>query len=267
MTVNSIELESDLDPLRRLALQDFSYSRINVFNTCNLRYFYSYILKEKEDFGNAALLGNIIHQALEYTLEDGEPISLKELIGNYTDAVSELDPNQNIPDNMIDDGIQMLKEFVDDHPSKVEVYAKELPFSFILGPARFNGFIDFVSVHPTHVRIRDYKSGRKEVPYKDIPTNLQLGIYALYMKELFPDKDIHAELYYLRSGKARGHRFTDDDLAAVKDVLLETVSGILKTENFVATTNERNCYWCDFGKNGVCATGNLRLNRRGPLKR
>jgi len=258
----NIELEKDVDPLHKLLLQDFSYSRINTYQQCPLRYYYSYIVKEEQDFGAAALLGNVIHQALELTLEDGEKINSFELFANYEAAFKELDPNNTIPSNMIEDGEKMLHEFLDDHPEEVEVYAKELPFSFVLGPARFNGFIDFVSVHPTYVRIRDYKSGKKEVPYKEVPTNLQLGIYALYMKELFPDKDIHAELYYLRKGKARGHRFTNDDVQQMKVKLLGIISEILTTENFVATPNENNCRWCDYATNGVCGTGALRVRRR-----
>jgi ATP-dependent helicase/DNAse subunit B len=259
-----IELEKDLDPLRSLALQDFSYSRLNTYKSCELQYFYSYILKEPQEFGAAATLGNILHEALEVTLEDGEPINLFELLQNYALAKKELDPNNLIPDTMITEGEVMLREYAEDHKGDIEVYAKELPFSFVLGPARFNGYIDFVSVHDTYVRIRDYKSGKREVTYENIPTDLQLGIYALYMKKLFPDKQIHAELYYLRKGKARGHRFTDDDLAAVESKLLDIVKTVLNKENFVATEVERTCYnLCSYGKNGVCPTGELRIRRRG----
>ncbi len=259
-----IQTEDELHGLNQLALQDFSYSRINTYQQCELQYFYSYVLKEPQDFGHAAKLGNIIHQALEVTLEHGEKISLADLLENYQLAKQDYDPNSEISDTMIEEGAEMLRDFVVDNPEEVDVYAKEMPFSFVLGRARFNGFIDYVSVHDTYVRIRDYKSGRKEVPYKDVPTNLQLGIYALWLKRLFPDKEIHAELYYMRTGKARGHRFTDDDLQAVENRLIEIVETILDKENFVATTNERNCWWCSYGKNGVCPTGKLRLDGRSP---
>lgn len=259
-----IEVEENLDPLVRLALQDFSYTRINTFKSCELQYFYSYILKEPQDFGAAALLGNVLHSALEITIENGEPISLSELLQNYALAKNELDPDELIPSDLVQDGEGMLRDYVDDHPGEIEVYAKELPFSFVLGPARFNGFIDFVSVHDTYVRIRDFKTGKREVTYENIPTDLQLGIYALAMKRLFPDKDIHAELYYLRKGKARGHRFSDDDLLAVESKLLDMVQAIVNKDNFVATENERICFnLCSYGKNETCPTGALRIRRRG----
>lgn len=261
-----IEDEADIDPLRRLALQDFSYSRLNTFEKCELQYFYSYIIKEPQDFGHAAKLGNIIHEALEYTIEHGEPINLSELLLNYKAAREDYDPDHEISEDMIQEGEVMLQDYVNDHPGPIDVYAKELPFSFVLGRARFNGFIDFIDYNETRVKIRDYKSGKKEVTYKELPTNLQLGIYALVAKKLFPDKDVEAELYYLRKGKARGHLFTDDDLKQVENRLLEMTNHILDKESFVATPNERECNWCTYAKNGVCPTGALRLRRRGPSK-
>jgi len=257
--------ETEVDPLNRLALQDFSYSRLNCFSECEARYFYSYVLREPMDFGNPALLGNIIHKALEITLEDGQQINLHELLQNYRDAVGELDPEANIPEGMLTDGEGMLIQYVDDHPGDMEFYAKELPFSFVLGPARFNGFIDLVSVYPTRVVIRDYKSGKQEITYKSTPDNLQLGIYSLIAKKMFPDKEVYAEVYYLRSGKAKGHLFTDDDLSKVEAKLLDQVTEVLNKTDFKTTANERACLWCSYAKNGVCPTGESRLRRRNLL--
>lgn len=46
----------DLDPLQKLALIDFSYSRIDTYQQCPSKYFYSYIKKEPRIFGEAAVL-------------------------------------------------------------------------------------------------------------------------------------------------------------------------------------------------------------------
>jgi len=260
-----IKREQDIDPLHRLVLQDFSYSRINTFSECEARYFYSYVLKEPADFGNPALLGNIIHKALEISLEDGEKINLRELLDNYSAAVGDYDPEKNIPDHMIADGELMLTQFVDMFPDKINLHSKELQFSFVLGPARFNGFIDFVAEDENRITIRDYKSGKQEVAYKNIQSNLQLGIYALAVKNLFPGKEIYAELYYLRTGKAKGHLFTEDDLSQVESILLDKVNEIVAKENFTTTSNERACRWCSYAKDGICPTGQLRLRRQNLL--
>lgn len=51
-----IKTINDLDPLQKLALIDFSYSRIDTYQQCPSKYFYSYIKKEPRSFGEAAVL-------------------------------------------------------------------------------------------------------------------------------------------------------------------------------------------------------------------
>jgi len=55
MTIAIKKLE-DLDPLQKLSLTEFSYSRIDTYKQCAAKYFYSYILKEPRLFGEAAVL-------------------------------------------------------------------------------------------------------------------------------------------------------------------------------------------------------------------
>lgn len=46
----------ELEPIQRLALVDFSYSRIDTYQQCPSKYFYTYIKKEPKIFGEAAVL-------------------------------------------------------------------------------------------------------------------------------------------------------------------------------------------------------------------
>lgn len=52
----SIKKISDLDPLQKLSLVDFSYSRIDTYKSCPSKYFYTYITKEPRGFAEAATL-------------------------------------------------------------------------------------------------------------------------------------------------------------------------------------------------------------------
>jgi hypothetical protein len=259
-----IKLEKDIHPLESLSLQDFSYSRLSTFIECSLKYYYSYIIKEPQEFGHAATLGNIIHKALEITIEDGQAIDLSELLMNYKAARFEYDHLNEIPDTMIENGEAMLRDYVVINSGEQKVFAKELAFSFVLNHARFNGYIDYVAVYEDYVHVRDYKSGAREVAAKNVPNDLQLGIYSLYMKYLYPDKDIYAELYYLKSGRLKGHRFSDDDLLAVESKLNDLSELVLTTDNFTPTADESKCNWCSYAKNGVCSIGQQRLRRRSP---
>jgi len=261
-----IEIESELDPLKNLALQDMSYSRISTFEWCELKYYFSYIMKFPQEYGPPAVLGNIIHKALEVTIEDGEEINAVELLQNYKAAIPEYDPDGNIPADMIQNGEDMLMDFVNTNTGEMSVYAKELPFSFALGRARVNGYIDFVDVPEEEtkpIHIIDYKTGKRQISYKETPTNIQLGIYSMFMKYLFPDRDIYSELYYTKNGSTRGHQFTSEDIAAVEVALTEKVEEILNTENFLPTPNEYNCKFCSYADDGTCSAGFKRLKKFG----
>lgn len=52
----AIKKIDELDPLQKLCLSDFSYSRIDTYKQCPSKYFYTYIKKEPKTFGEAAVL-------------------------------------------------------------------------------------------------------------------------------------------------------------------------------------------------------------------
>lgn len=135
-------------------------------------------------------------------------------------------------------------------------------FNFIIGSYKIIGFIDRVDIVGDRVNIIDYKTGKWEVAQKDVHNNLQLGIYALAMENIFPEKEIYAELYYLRSGKKKGHLFTKSDLSKIKVKLLEVINKIIEDKNFTPTNNVRTCSYCDHAASGACGTGVFRNRKR-----
>jgi RecB family exonuclease len=133
-----------------------------------------------------------------------------------------------------------------------------MAFSYVIGSFAVNGFIDRVDEYENRVEIIDYKTGKWEVAQKNIKDNLQLGIYALAASIAFPGKEIYAELYYLRSGKRKGHTFTLEDLERVKESIVDAGNTILNDSNFLPISNERICSFCDHAKSGACAVGVMR---------
>jgi len=78
---------------------------------------------------------------------------------------------------------------------------------------------------------------------------------------MYPDKEIYAELYYLRSGHRKGHIFTNDDLENVKLNIITIGNKIINDLNFLQTSNERACRMCDHAVSKTCATGASRLKK------
>jgi len=251
---------NELSDLEKLSLIDFSYSRIDTYNSCPAKYFYSYILKEPRSTNSAALLGNIVHSVLENTLENEKELNLEELQNEYNNNIISWDPDKIVSNELISVGKIILDNFYDENQdTKFNIIDKEMEFDFIIGSYRIRGFIDRVDLFGNRIYIIDYKTGKWEVALKDVATNLQLGIYALAISNVFPDKEVYAELYYLRSGKKKGHFFTDEDISVVKERLVKNIQKIINDNNFTPTTNTRICSYCEHAQSGICGVGKFRL--------
>lgn len=261
----------ELDDLQKLTLINMSYSRFDTYKTCAAKYFYTYIQKEDRVFGEAATLGNVVHEALENSTGQGE-LDLDHMRDMMQEAREKYDPDHQISDKLVKAGEIMLEEFHERHQddpffvAPENVIAQELPFDIIVGACRIIGYIDLVyKDHYGNVIVCDYKSGSWQVPDAEVPTNLQLGIYALALSQLYPEQEsFYAELYYLRDGKRKGHNFTTEDLERVCEEILSTYQDILTSveRGFIADAPPFKCkYLCDFGKNGVCGRGKYIIDR------
>ena len=263
METIAIKKFEDLSDLEKLGVVDFSYSRLDTYKQCPSKYFFSYITKEPRQFNPPAVLGNIVHEVLETTLEDGQSVDLNTLKTRYEEVFPEWDPDNIISQDLIQVGRVILDEFYDAHEGKkFNIYDKEMAFDFIIGLFRIRGFIDRVDVVGNRVNITDYKTGKWEVALKNVPQDLQLGIYALAVSLLFPDKEIYAELYYLRSGKKKGHLFTQEEIESVKFRIISDINKVINDMSFKATTNTHVCSYCDHAKSGACGVGVFRNSRR-----
>jgi len=76
-----IQSIDELDSFKRLTLSEFSYSRIDTYEMCPSKYFYSYIKREPRQFSAPAVLGNIIHSVLEDNISKSEPLELDRFKG------------------------------------------------------------------------------------------------------------------------------------------------------------------------------------------
>jgi RecB family exonuclease len=250
LSVKNIE---DLSDFEKLSLTEFSYSRIDTYEMCPSKYFFSYIKREPRQFGEAAVLGNIVHAVLEDVVSDTNVLSIDEMKVKYEEHKNSFDPKSQISNSLISVGSEIIEEFYDLNEGKLfDVFEKEMGFKFVIGNYLIIGFIDRVDIIGDSVHIVDYKTGKREVAAKDVHSNLQMGIYALAASHFFPGKEITASLHYLRTNRLKSHTYSSEDLDLIKVNLIKRINKIMDDQNFLPTKNERFCSFCDHAKSGAC---------------
>jgi len=184
LKIKSIE---ELDHFQKFTLSEFSYSRIDTYEMCPSKYFFSYIKKEPRRFNAPAVLGNIVHSVLEDCISKDSDLDIGQMKKLYKDNLLSYDPAGKIPKELVDVGDEIVEEFFDlNKNKKFNVYGKEVGFNFVIGNYSIIGYIDRVDVINNDVYIVDYKTGKREVALKDIPSNLQLRNIRIGSQKSFP---------------------------------------------------------------------------------
>lgn len=170
-----IKTIDQIDNFQKFTLSEFSYSRIDTYEMCPSKYFFSYIKKEPRQFNAPALLGNVVHAVLEDCISSDKNLNIEEMKTSYHKNLTSYDPDSKLSQDFIEVGNEIVDEFFDlNKDKKFDVHGKEIGFNFIIGNYSIIGFIDRIDIINDEVFIVDYKTGKREVAAKDVANNLQL---------------------------------------------------------------------------------------------
>lgn len=268
--LKGVRLVEELSPLEELSLINISYSRLNTILDetygCEAKYFYNYIIGLPSGSNQYAVLGNIVHRALENSVKNDTELDEPTLFAEFEYAKREFDPDGKIESKVITAGITMLRDYYERHKKErystkiaqyPEIIGNEESFEIVIGNGKIRGFIDLVYQLKNDIYIIDYKTGSTEVAKYKVPTNTQLGIYALAMKKRYPDKKIHASLYYLKSNNLKTHTFEEEDYINTIQTLKGQISNLVNLPFYRPTQNARTCRYCEYAT-GICPTGKSR---------
>lgn len=228
-----------------------SYSRLSRFEQCPLSYKLHYIDKQHSEPGIALQFGKLVHAVLEQLLlevireEHTGPLSTRRAIELFREAW-----NQEALTGIeaFQEGLQILREFVRvqgpvDHR---DILATEKEFRIRAGRFTVLGYIDRIDwVDDDTVRVIDYKTNRQLFTRDDVDHSLQLSLYQVAAKQLYPwAKRIELVFWMLRHGvwqqTARTDEQLDDALAYVETLGEQTE----RASEFPARLNT-NCNYCD----------------------
>lgn len=229
-----------------------SASSMGTFKKCSQQYKYRYIIKPDVpetdwsflEFGKCAhRVLELFHEHLMHNVEEVEnyPLIMRN---SFKAALPEFNPIILKPD------FPELKQVLQDYLNVIKrdglppVIHNELSFNFKIDKYTVRGFIDRVDkIGDGEYHIVDYKTN-KNPKYL---TSDQLRLYALAVKEIYPDaKTIRGSYVLLKHGsRTKDWTFTEKDYQEAKDEVIRIGTDITLGRNWKKSPSVL-CGWCDY---------------------
>jgi len=246
-----------------------SYSSLENFKQCPLKYKLSNIDKIKEPKSKEAIFGTYIHKVLKWFYQKDPNFPTLDLLLKYyrdywpqkTEGFEWKDSEEE--KSYFKEGIRMLEEFYNKNiPHKRSILDLETRFEVVIdenpdkpnGKHILTGVIDRIDKLPDGtLEIIDYKTGKRMPSQRALDKNNQLSLYAIGLKSRWPRvkiKDLKLSLYFLKFNEKINTTRTDKDLEEAKNKIVNLIHKIEKS-NFEPHSSVL-CGWC--GYRNICPT-------------
>lgn len=240
-----------------------SYSSLETYRNCPLKYRYKEIDKLKEPKSKEAVFGTLVHSTLKFIYDPALiPPTPDQALDHFSRGWnSEIWENELEERAAFSQGIEMIQKYYrNNDPKDATIVALESNFSLeIENPLRageihtIRGIIDRIDKTENGYEIIDYKTSKKMPSQDFVDNNLQLSIYlkaflTRYPHEVSNIENITVSLYFLKHGVKLSSTRTLEDLQEVDNLFLEVI-GLIESGQFDAHVSPL-CDWCGFQK--VC---------------
>ena len=227
-----------------------SYSAIDTFNRCPLKYKFSYIDRVRVPEKPELFFGGLIHEVVQVALKK-DPImpDVEELIKYFKNNWrEEIFSTPEEAKQYFDWGQNMIRNFHATHkPGFSNIVSTEKRFQIPLGEHVLSGMIDRIDKLPYGTyEVIDYKTSKTMPAQSDVSRDKQLCIYHLAIENLWPEaKDIKLTLYYLKFGSKISTKRRPDEVESIKEEIIKTVENIQKEKDFPPKANSF-CNYCEY---------------------
>lgn len=241
-----------------------SFSQIDTYNVCPLKYKYRYKDKLPEHLSKALSFGISIHASLYKFLSRIHTKKPQQDLFAETEKIPTLEDLHNDLDNSWNSvGYESKKDMYEKKVYGMKVldswynsFLKSssnilaLENSFLLeidDEISISGRFDRIdTISEDTIEIIDYKTGKLKTQ-AEADKNLQLSLYYLAAKSLYPSKKIILSLYFLEHETKIMTQRTTHDTEITKNLVTKTAEQI-ENQFFDPTPSEWNCSYCSYNK-------------------
>lgn len=238
-------------PALRIPVQEkFSYTQLETYRYCPLKYLYAYIFRIPIKTTPEMAFGIDLHELLEQLylqVMKGRTPSLTRLLalfeklqlpGRYGEPAQEQSYRRL--------GKEILTAFYRAQGERFQVpLAIEKPFALKMGAIRIQGVVDRIDpLEGGGVEVIDYKSGAPK-ERAGVEDQLQIRLYALACRDVFELTPKRVSFYYLRNNQRLSFEQELEGLDETRERILELTDKI-RSGDFHPTPSRIKCRRCDF---------------------
>jgi RecB family exonuclease len=225
-----------------------SYSKLNTFRQCPLRYRFTYLdrlpRRPRRLFRAARRIHHALMRWLTYA-KQGAP-EWEEVLAAYNDAYGLLHEPELAQSRDYQEGLEILREY---HAANAGQPCRpvllEHKFSVPMGPHVLSGMIDRVDATDSGYEVIDYKLDRDLRPQEVVDEDLQLGLYQVALEEGQGIRPEALTLYFLRHNIQRTTLRTPEQTRELSRWVIATGSDIASERRWEPCPGEQ-CGGCDF---------------------
>ncbi|MDO8529770.1 MAG: PD-(D/E)XK nuclease family protein [bacterium] len=237
-----------------------SYSSLETYKTCPLKYKFQEIDRIKTPKSKEAVFGTVLHSTLKFIHTPGILSPTVEQALDYFSRNWNSDVfQQEIEERAaFSQGVQMIQDYYrKNNPSKFNIVDLESRFQIEIEEGAdkhiVSGIIDRIDKTEDGYEIIDYKTTKKMPSQEKVDNDLQLSIYLAAFLKRYPKEaenidTLKVSLYYLKHGVKLTSTRTLEQLKKNDELFLDVIHEIEKGK-FEARINPL-CDWC--GYQNIC---------------
>jgi len=237
-----------------------SYSALDTYKSCPLKYKYQQIDKIKTPKSKEAVFGTILHSTMKFIHTPGilSP-TLEQAMEFFSNSWSPsvFDSPEEERAAFVQ-GVKIIQDYYrQNNPADFNIVNLESRFQIEIGEKDnkhiISGIIDRIDRTPDGFEIIDYKTTKKMPTQDRVEGDMQLSVYLAAFLSYYPEErknmdKLKVSLYFLKHGVKLSATRTEEQLKENEAVFLETIK-LIEEGKFEPTISPL-CDWC--GYQNIC---------------